>query len=39
MYQERHREAIAYFKQILELKIDYLEVHLNIAAIYLKINK
>ncbi|WP_304985331.1 tetratricopeptide repeat protein [Coxiella-like endosymbiont] len=34
MYKEQHREAIAYFKEALELKPDYLEAHLNIAAIY-----
>ncbi len=39
MYQEQHWEAIDYFKQALTLDSNYREAHLNIAAVYLKINQ
>lgn len=39
MYHERHQEAINYFQQALAINPRYLEAHINLAAIYLKLKK
>ncbi len=39
LYQERHQEAIDYFREVVERKPDYTDAHLNLAAIYLKLSK
>ncbi len=38
MYQERHRDAIDYLSEALKYQPSDIESHLNIAAIYLKLN-
>lgn len=39
MNKEHHKDALSYFKQALELDPGNLKIHLNMAAIYLKIHR
>lgn len=39
MHNERHKESLSYFQKVLETTPGHLETHLNLAAVYLKMNR